>query len=282
MTEWDGSILTPHSLLEGDVQLASSPNLYFAFKRVIEDPRSSVVDAADVIERDPALAIRLLKMVNSAFYGVPRQITSIAKAIVLIGERELQNLLIGMVIVERFSDLPGFQATIHDFWASSLRCALITRNLDQLTGGHFAESAFVCGLLHNIGQMVFYRKIPLLAHEVFSQIYAQFPNPVNEQAIERQVIGFDRFAMGAALCQRWQLPEVICESIRLHGHPETATPYAPLLAMLRLAQQLSRIDLSDDLSSVDGITIDFEALVMMLDQVHEEFEAIFKLFYPQV
>jgi HD-like signal output (HDOD) protein len=274
------AILTPAQLLNGDVQLASSPNIYFALKRVIDDPAKGVEDAAEIIEFDAALAARLLKLVNSALYGFSGQVGNIAKAIQLIGLRELQNLLIGMIIVERFSDLPGQQTTIHDFWACNIRCALIARSLDQILGERFAESAFVCGLLHNIGQMVFYRKIPILAREVDLQVQAHFPNPVDELAIEHRLIGFDRFEMGAALCKLWNFPEVICESIRLHSYPNSGSIYDELTAIMRLAQQLSRIDQVDQLPGADFLSIEPQQLSAMLDQVHLEFEVIFKLFYP--
>ncbi|ATG91836.1 HDOD domain-containing protein [Methylomonas koyamae] len=275
------STLTIADLLRGDLQLASPPNIYFQLKKIVDDPAKTAKDAAFVIENDAALAAKLLKIVNSAFYGFPAQVGSIARAITLIGTRELQNLVLGAVIVERFSDLPGQIFTIHDFWARNLRCALIARELDAQFGKHHAEVAFICGLLHNLGQLVFYRRIPVLAREVDLLLQAQAHLEVDDDVhTEQSVIGFDHFQVGAQLCQLWNLPEAIVESIRLHSFPDTISPYSDLAAMVRLANCLSRIENPYDALAVSALNLSPEQISFVLDKISDEFEVIFKLFYP--
>ncbi len=159
------SDLTPTDLLKGDLQLTTPPSIYLALKETINDPKKNIHDAADIIEKDPALSARLLRIVNSAFYGFPSQILSIDRAINLIGFKELQSLVLGTIIIERFTDLPGAMSML-DFWSRSLKCALITAEIDKLKGGQYHESSFICGLLHDIGLLVFYRRLPELAREV--------------------------------------------------------------------------------------------------------------------
>nr|WP_305907751.1 HDOD domain-containing protein [Methylomarinum sp. Ch1-1]MDP4520529.1 HDOD domain-containing protein [Methylomarinum sp. Ch1-1] len=154
------SDLTVSDLLKGDLQLASPPAIYFELKKVIEDPHKSMTDAAFVIEKDAALALKLLKIVNSAFYGFPSRISSVNRAVTIIGLQELQNLILGAVIIERFSDLPGDIISMHDFWARSLKCALISRELDDYLGREYCDAVFLCGLLHDIGQLVFFAAFP--------------------------------------------------------------------------------------------------------------------------
>ncbi|MDD2761165.1 MAG: HDOD domain-containing protein, partial [Methylomonas sp.] len=137
--------LTVNDLLRGDIQLASPPTLYMALNEIIDDPTKTVVDAARVVESDASLALRLLKIVNSAFYGFSARIDSVSKAITMIGTRELQNLALATIVIERFSDLPGQLFSIHDFWAKNLRCALNARELDAQLGRKFKDTAFVCG-----------------------------------------------------------------------------------------------------------------------------------------
>ncbi len=275
------STLTITDLLRGDLQLASPPTIYFQLKKVVDDPAKTAKDAAFVIENDAALAAKLLKIVNSAFYGFPSQIGSIAKAITLIGTRELQNLVLGAVVVERFSDLPGQVFTIHDFWARNLRCALIARELDLQFGKHYTDVAFICGLLHNLGQLVFYRRIPVLAREVDLLLQSQAHLEVDDDVhIEQNVIGFDHFQVGAQLCQLWNLPEAIVESIRLHCFPDTISPFSDLAAMVRLANCLSRIENPYDAFAVSALNLSPEQISFVLDKISDEFEVIFKLFYP--
>ncbi|OAI11855.1 MULTISPECIES: HDOD domain-containing protein [Methylomonas] len=272
--------LSVSDLLRGDIQLVSPPNVYFLLKKIIDDPQKSASDAAFVIEDDAALALKVLKIVNSAFYGFPSQVSSIAKAISLIGMRELQNLVLAMVVVERFSELPGQLLSMHDYWARNLRCALLARALDKLLGKRYADTAFVCGLVHNIGQLVFYRRIPVLAREVDLLLQSQAqPESDDEVRIEQSVIGFDHFQVGAELCRLWKLPEVIVESVRLHCYPDTLAPCADIAAIVRLANLLCRIENPYDAFTIDALGLTPDQLSVVLDDISMEFEGIFKLFY---
>ncbi len=274
------SSLTADDLLRGDIRLASPPAIYFALKKVIDDPAKHIQDAAIVIESDVALALKLLKIVNSAFYGFPAQINSISTAINLIGTRELQNMALATAIIERFSDLPGQLFSIHDFWARNLRGALIARELDAQLGKNYADTAFLCGLVHNIGQLVIYHRIPVLAREVDLLMQSQKPEQIDEVNIERQVIGFDHFQVGAQLCKLWNLPEVVVESIALHNYPDNIGRYADIASITRLANHFSKIDTPYDSIVANGFELPAEQISLILDKTHDEFEAIFKVFYP--
>lgn len=273
--------LTVADLLKGDLQLASPPNIYFALKSIIDDPSKSPKDAAFIIEDDAALTARLLKIVNSPFYGFPSQITSITKAITLVGTRELENMVLCTKMLERFSDLPGQMFSIHDFWARNLRCALLTREFDAKLGGKYAETAFLCGLIHNIGQLLIFLRIPALAREVELLLESKSPaDAIDETLIEQQVIGFDHYQAGTELCRLWKLPEVIIETIRLHSLPDLASPYADIAAMVRLAHHFSTMDTPYNAVIANSLNLTAEQIEVIIDKTNEEFEAIFKLFYP--
>jgi HD-like signal output (HDOD) protein len=273
--------LTVADLLRGDIQLASPPNIYFALKKVIDDPNKTAQDAAFVIENDAGLATKLLHIVNSAFYGFPSRISSISKAITLIGTRELQNLALATVVIERFSDLPGQAFSIHDFWARNLRCALIARELDAQRGKSYADTAFLCGLIHNIGQLVMYRRIPVLAREVDLRMQVQIPAASDEASIEREVIGFDHFQVGAELCRLWKLPELVIESIRLHRYPDHIGAYTDIATIARVSNHFSRVETPYDPIVANALELTAEQISLILDKIHDEFEIIFKLFYPE-
>ena len=267
-------------LLKGDIKLASPPVVYLALKKVVDDPRKTARDAAFVIESDAALALRLLKIVNSAFYGFPSKVSSITTAITLIGVRELQNLTLATVVIDRFSDLPGQLFSINDFWAKNLRCALFAKELDALMGKKYADTAFLCGLIHNIGQLVMYRRIPVLAREVELLIQSQMPVKADEAGIEELVIGFDHFQLGAELCLCWKLPEAIVESIRLHRYPDHVGKHADLATIVRIADHFSAVDTPHDAIVANGFELAPEQISRILDKTHDEFEVIFKLFFP--
>ncbi len=272
------SNLTISDLLKGDVHLASPPNIYFALQKVVADPNKSITDAGFIIEKDPGLTMRLLKIVNSAFFGFPAQINTISRAITVIGLTELQNLVLATIIIDKFSALPGGLPSMHEFWARSLRCALLAKELCAYWKMDAeADSMFVCGLLHDIGQLVFYLRIPVLAREVGLLIES---TGADEIETENQLIGFNHYQAGAELARSWHLPEIIVETIAEHNNVEYTGEFANAAGIVRTAHYLSRLDM--ETASFGGLGNDISAddLSDLIDKTHEQFEDIFKVFYP--
>jgi putative nucleotidyltransferase with HDIG domain len=184
-----------------------------------------------------------LRIVNSAFYGFPSKITSITHAITIIGIQELRDLVLATLVVEKFSSLPNGLMTMRQFWILSVRCALIARCL----AAHHPESkrlhaAFICGLLHEIGRLIIYHRLPELARAAILRARSE---GVTENKAEREVMGFDHYQVGAELARRWRLPEVIVVTIESHDSPEAATPFAQDALLVVLASKLSNLDCSD-------------------------------------
>ena len=272
--------LTISDLLKGNIHLASPPVVYLEYKKVIDNPSKTAFDAGLVIEKDAALAAKLLKIVNSAFYGFPSKITSISRAISLVGTRELQNLLLSALVIERFSNLPGQVLTMHDFWARNLRCALLSREFDVQLGKKYPDEAFLCGLLHNIGQLLIYLRIPILAREVELQLRSKAQlEAIDEVLIEQRVIGFDHFQVGAELCRLWKLPEIMVETIRLHAYPDNVGPYTDIAAMVRMAHYCSDVQQPFDAVIATSLNLSPEQINTVVEKTSIEFEEIFKLFY---
>jgi putative nucleotidyltransferase with HDIG domain len=278
MVALSSSSLQIADLFKGDLQLTSPPNIYFELQRVIEDSNKSFIDLGLIIENDPSLSIRILKIVNSAFYNFPAQIASITRAISLIGNKELQNMVLATVVIDRFSSQPGGLLSMHDFWARSLRCALLSRALSIYKQiDHDIESIFVCGLLHDIGQLVIYRRIPILAREVGLYIEA---NSADEVLTERNIIGFDHFEVGAELSRYWGLPKIIIDSMAYHSDLTYADENSKVVDVVRMANKICKLDLKhhDPFDLCDDIPVD--KLAEIIDKTYDQFEQIFKIFYP--
>lgn len=264
-------------LLRGDLQLTSPPNIYFELQKIIADPNKSMIDVSYIIEQDPALSIRLLKIVNSAFFGLPGQTSSIKQAITIIGARELQNLVLATVIVDKFSSLPEGLLSMQDFWSRSLRCALISKELCiYVNNKNDLNSMFICGLLHDIGQLVIYRKIPELARQI--GLLAEF-HGIDEIQAEHDVLGFNHYQIGAELVRLWKLPEIIIESIGQHNHPDCTGAFAKAASITRHAHYLCKMGIENLSSSTLCNEIPVDDLNHIIDKAHHQFKAIFKLFY---
>lgn len=267
-------------LLTGEIRLASPPEIFLKISQIIEDPSKTVHDAERVIEHDPGLAARLLRLVNSAFYGFPRRIASVSHAVSLIGLNELRDLVLATVVVERFGKLPNQLMSMREFWRVSVRGALLARELSKAFAG--MESTFVCGLLHEIGRLVVYARIPELARAAL--LLAKAEN-LEESVAERRIYGFDHYQLAAELLRRWQLPEVIVTTLRCHGRPREAGNFSRETALVTLALLVSIEDLSavqasqrPDLGELMAfLHLPTELLAEAMEAADRQFESVYSL-----
>ena len=212
--------LTPQSLVNKSLDLVSAPTTYARLDALISDPDSAIDDISAVINTDPALTTRLLKIVNSPFYGFPSQIKTISRAITIIGTRELTHLVLATSVMNAFRGIPSNLMDMDTFWRHSLACAITAKYLAEATHQNQPEQYFIAGLLHNIGSLVLYQSVPELAREAINS--ARFGHEVLHEA-EKRLIGFDHGEVGAALIQSWRLPESLAVVARYH-HAPSSTP----------------------------------------------------------
>ncbi len=265
-------------LFKDDLQLTSSPTLFLELKRVIEDPNKSLADAGNIIINDPSLTMRLLKLVNSAYYGFPGRIATVTHAISIIGTNELQNLVLATLIITKFSEATGGMMTMHDFWAMSLRSALTAKELAlQCKISDNKESVFICGLLHDIGKLAFYRRIPELAREI--GLLAEGTGE-SEADVEQKFLGFNHYDAGAELAKLWNLPAIISETIAQHCRPDSLRPFCLVADLVRSANLISKMELSDQATDLNRWGITDDELSTIIDKVNDQFDDVFSIFYP--
>lgn len=245
--------LTPITLVERTPELASPPTVYNKLITMLNDENSSAEHISAVINTDPALTTRLLKIVNSAFYGFPSQIATISRAITIIGTTELTNLVLATSVINSFKDIPSSLININEFWHQSLSCAIASTYIAKHCGQRATERFFILGLLHNIGSLVLYQTLPELSKQVL--MAARFDNEPVHQA-EQRIIGFDHSEVGRALSQAWNLPPSIGEVIRFHHTPSEAESFPTETAIVHLADIIVGIARKGDESTID---IDHEA-----------------------
>ena len=172
--------LTPDALVNKSLKLVSPPSTYTQLDALIQNSNTSVDQISEVINTDPALATRLLKVVNSPFYGFPSQINTISRAITIIGTNELVQLVLATSVINAFKGIPDNLINMAEFWRHSLACALTSRLLAKKCNVDVPESFFIAGLLHNIGCLGMYQSIPELSREAINR--AQFGNEIIYQS----------------------------------------------------------------------------------------------------
>jgi len=224
--------LSAEALVNKSLELVSPPSTYSQLNDLMNDPNSSAEDISNVINTDPALATRLLKVVNSPFYGFPSQINTISRAITIIGTRELTHLVLATSVINSFSGIPSSLINMNEFWRHSLACAIAAKQLAQKCGERAAERFFLAGLLHNIGSLVIYQAMPELAKEAINS--AKFGNEVIFLS-EQRTMGFDHTEVGEALVKAWRLPSSLEYVVRHHHTPTESKEFALEVAIVHIA-----------------------------------------------
>jgi len=228
--------LSPKDLLTGTVELASLPEIFTRVNAMIDDPRSSAADIGKIVGEDPALTTRLLKIVNSPFYGFPSCIETISRAITIVGTRELRDLILATTVIKLFAGLPNELVTMESFWRHSVSCALLASSLASHRRDETAESLFVAGLIHDVGHLIIYRKVPELAREALTR--AKY-HEVELYRAERDVLGFDHADVGGELLRMWRLPAKLQETVAFHHAPERAKEFPVETAIVHLANEIA-------------------------------------------
>ncbi|MGE0081928.1 MAG: HDOD domain-containing protein [Thiohalomonadaceae bacterium] len=278
---FDRPDLKVDDLLHGDVRLTSPPEIYARLNRLIEQPNSTLPMMAEVIERDPALAARLLKLVNSAFFSLSSPVHSISAAITLLGIRELQNFVLATEVIRHFEGIPPDLMDIYGFWRQSLRCAVLARAL-AAQGERPMDGAgvFIAALLHGIGHLVICLKLPELERKALLE-HRYRGLPLHEA--QRECIGFDYAELGAALALQWRLPEMLCVVLAHHTDPTRTKAWQREVALVHLAWLGSaagglgleqvKAQIPDGLSAWEQAAITPAALDAAIGQATQDFEA---------
>lgn len=217
-------------------EISSLPEITMRIVEVVENPKSTAQDMHDIVKNDPALATKILKVVNSAFYGLPSQIASLDRAIIMLGLSAVKNIALAASLSRLFR--PGriserFEA--RDLWEHCIGVGVCARMLASAGHGH-AEEAFVAGLVHDMGLLVEYQLFPDKLREVIERCSEQ---PQDFLEAERQVIGADHQMFGLALATRWKFPPTLRYAIAYHHNPERLKPeFRPLVTAIRVADAI--------------------------------------------
>ena len=201
----------------GDI--ATLPEVTVKIIQTVEDPKSTARDLHEVIKNDPALSVKVLKVVNSAFYGLPGQVASVDRAIILLGLSAVKNIAIAASIARLFK---GRRISEHfsaaDLWKHSVAVAVVAHGIAKASP-HLAmpDDIFVAGMIHDIGTMVERQAFGDKFGHVIDRCVAE---NINFLACERQVIGADHQAFGVGLATKWKFPRHLRGAVGFHHNPE--------------------------------------------------------------
>jgi HD-like signal output (HDOD) protein len=196
---------------------------------------------AEVIRRDPSLTSRLLKLVNSVFFGLSPRVNNIEEAIFYLGLRQIRELALATPIIEDFERLHGSafrNAPWQKLWRHSIGCGIITREILSIAGITFDDDTdYIIGLIHNVGKIVAASTFPT----AFAKLLATTTHSNAEMCdLERELIGWDHARIGAYYLERHHLGPEIVQPVRWHNDPEQAGEFAASAAAVQLADHMVR------------------------------------------
>lgn len=212
-----------------------------------EDPNVAISEVSCVIERDPALTIKLLKVSNSSFYGMRQVVGTLKLALVILGVREVRNIVLGISVLDAFTAGADPIMKQGGLWQHSVTVAGITKRLGNYLELSFQGEDFIAGLLHDIGKLVLWKQLG----EDYKDIYkAAAVKNINLYELEFENFGFDHADAAGALGELWDLPPSLCGALWCH-HPREDRPIAEardpkLAALVRIANQAVHDDLAAD------------------------------------
>lgn len=200
--------------------MPSLPSVVARLTRLIADPRTTATDINVALSSDPGLVAKILKLVNSSFYGFSRRITTITNAVVILGFNQVRNLALSAFIYDAFArSQEGSAFDINGFWRHSIGSAFLSAHIARHLDPRLEEDAFICGLLHDLGKFIMAQNAPRHIALVLGVVKKK---DVLFHVAEEQVLRYDHAMLGALAMERWNLPEVLVEVVRHHHDPLSA------------------------------------------------------------
>ena len=218
----------------GDI--ATLPEVTVKIINLVEDPRSTARDLHDVIKTDPALSARLLKVVNSAFYGLPGQVATVDRAIVLLGLSTVKNIAIAASIGRLFTGARLSESyTARDVWRHSVGVAVLSRQLYKhvFPGQPDADEAFLAGLIHDLGLLVERQAFPDELVQVVDRATTAGGSFCD---IEEEILGANHQQFGSALAGKWKFPPRLRTILGYHHGVDVLAPeHRPMTNLIHVA-----------------------------------------------
>jgi putative nucleotidyltransferase with HDIG domain len=251
--------------LENIEELPTLPAIALEVNRMLQDEDISVKQVAKTIETDQAMVPKILKLVNSAFFGLRSKISSISHAIMILGFNTVRNAAVSVSIIDTFSGkevAEGFD--VRDLWRHSIGVATTSRYLAHELHLPSPEDAFTGGLLHDMGKVVLSQYLPDLFKKVWTSAKE---NRLSFYQAEKKEIPIDHAQIGAFLSKRWQLPPYLTDAIRYHHSVSKTAQDVDLLMVVHVANILVNSLQADSNGSVDISAIYPDAANSMMDQL---------------
>ena len=276
---------TFEDIVDAELKVASFPDIFFKVKEAVDDSSSSAGHIAEVVGLDVGLSTQLLKLVNSPLYGFPSKIDNLVRAVALIGGQELCTLALCLSTIGYFKDIPPELIDMRTFWMHSLTCGVFAKVLAEKVDGVNPEMMFTAGLLHDVGRLIMFKKMPYSAVQVMLFARENFLPLVEAEEV---ILDFNHTQVTRCMLEKWNFPPELTEIISSHHAPEKSEMYKAA-GILQAADNLAlAVGIAEGgmyvLPGVDDevwekLAIDVESLKTIVDAYDFQIKELFDNFF---
>ncbi len=224
--------MSAENIIERLGELPSLPSVYHRVREALEDPEGSLETVARLIEVDPAITARLLRVANSPLYGLSVRVDSVSRALAIIGSVETHHLVLATTLISVFRDIPLGAVSMRSFWEHGIACGVAARLIAHQGGRGSPEHAYLAGLLHDIGRLPMYILEPGLMSAAL-QAHRERQGHLHE--LERRYFGMTHAQIGEALLRQWRIPERFSAAGAHHHEPTLEHPLSVETAATHVA-----------------------------------------------
>ena len=251
--------------LDSIPDLPTLPNIVIKVNNLLQDPDTSIRELGKTIETDQAMVTKILRLVNSAFYGFRSKIKNIPHAIIILGFNNVRNALVSVSIIKTFSGENAFEGfEIEDFWRHSVAVAVTSRYLSEQTRLDSPDNCFVSGLLHDIGKLV----LSLHFTELFGLVWKSIrEDELSFYEAERKFLPVNHAQIGGHLAKKWRFPVSLIDSITNHHAIRKSVSNLNQSLIVHTADTIANNHKGDSEITLDFSSIDPEAKRIMSGQL---------------
>jgi len=265
-------------------KLPTLPSVANKVTKLLKDPTCTAIRVSEVIDKDPSLTIRVLRLVNSAFYSIRSEVTNVRHAVALLGFKTITQMVITISVFDVFKGGYGREFDREGFWKHSIGCAVISQKIAQLTDYAGVDDCFTAGLLHDIGKVV----VDQYLHEEMEKVIKLTQeHDISFADAEKEIMGINHADIGGQVVENWKIPIPIMVAVKYHhnvleerGNTENARNL--IVDIVRLSDIICKREkigytgdsimpeITEDLYS--GLDINKEAIDKVIESGRDEIE----------
>ena len=285
--QFSNRFASPGEIAARITELVTLPAVYLEVRKVVNDEDASASDLARVVSADPAIAARVLRVVNSAAYRPVNPVETISQAVSILGMRRVHDLALASSLASMFEKLPMADASMAGYWARAVTTALMARKFALAAQRGDAEAAFVQGLFAEVGHLAMFQAAPECVRAVLERATLVDRDVAH---VEYDVLGFHHAEVGAELLSLWSLPDALVSTVATHALPNDCESTSFDALVCHIAWHAAAAVGSDEtieqrLTKVapfvfTRLGVDAGAFALEAESAVEEAEELHALFFP--